>query len=90
MAVCRFRLCDDDMCVTYENERRNKGATGPMWDMNGGGMPTPVRSVLLGFVPNRGDLFYFTLCTYVLMFYACIDLEILTASLWLNAIALNV
>ena len=58
--------------------------------MNGGGKPTPVRSVLLGFVPNRGDLFHFTLCTYVLMFYAGIALEILIISLCLNAIALNV
>ena len=58
--------------------------------MNGGGKPTPMRSVLLGFVPNRGDLFHFILFTYVLIFCAGIHLEILITSLCLNAIALNV
>jgi len=58
--------------------------------MNGGGTPTPMRSVLLGFVPHRGDLFHFILFTYVLILYVGVDLEDLTTSLCLNAIVLKV
>ena len=46
-----------------------------------------MRLVLLGFVPNRGDLFYLHM---LLIFYVGIDLEILIISLCLNAIVLNV
>ena len=85
MAVCRLRLCDDYVYVTImsvwhvKNERRNKRATGPMWETYGGGMPNhiyEIGSTRICPQPRWFILFIRICCYYFTLLLIWIMLEI--------------